>query len=198
MMNEELEATTSSENDGNIQKYQLKKSGTALTIEQVLDLWESDESFIDFYTYIFKQCGFNSYVWEMPPISINSLADNFEFVLMKTPGTSAKPDIDTFSEFFDASAQNHGVVSFLNLGHDAKLVVPSPLANGANYSGLASFFSEAPLEQQRALWRVTAQQAKLRLSEQNTWVSVAGGGVSWLHIRLDVRPKYYRYKPYAN
>ncbi|MGI9175867.1 MAG: DUF6940 family protein [Rhodothermales bacterium] len=23
------------------------------------------------------------------------------------------------------------------------------------------------------------------------WLSTAGGGVSWLHVRLDSRPKYY-------
>jgi len=29
-----------------------------------------------------------------------------------------------------------------------------------------------------------------------TWLSTAGGGVAWLHVRLDTRPKYYRYNPY--
>lgn len=28
------------------------------------------------------------------------------------------------------------------------------------------------------------------------WLNTAGGGVAWLHIRLDHRPKYYRYLPY--
>ena len=30
------------------------------------------------------------------------------------------------------------------------------------------------------------------------WVSTAGAGVSWLHVRLDDRPKYYGYQPYRN
>jgi hypothetical protein len=28
------------------------------------------------------------------------------------------------------------------------------------------------------------------------WLSTAGAGVSWLHVRLDDRPKYYGYAPY--
>jgi hypothetical protein len=28
------------------------------------------------------------------------------------------------------------------------------------------------------------------------WLSTAGAGVSWLHVRLDDRPKYYGYRPY--
>ncbi len=28
------------------------------------------------------------------------------------------------------------------------------------------------------------------------WLSTAGGGVAWLHVRLDSRPKYYGYSPY--
>ncbi|MBX3248007.1 MAG: hypothetical protein KF901_12575 [Myxococcales bacterium] len=28
------------------------------------------------------------------------------------------------------------------------------------------------------------------------WLSTAGLGVDWLHVRLDARPKYYRHAPY--
>ena len=30
------------------------------------------------------------------------------------------------------------------------------------------------------------------------WVSTAGLGVSWLHVRLDARPKYYRHDAYTD
>ena len=192
-----FEAVSISENEGNIQKFRIINSGCELEYRQVLDLWECDQGFAEFYSSIFKKCGFDSYIWEMPPVSTNTLDQAFEFVILNTPKSSIKPDIDTFAEFFDRNAKNHGIVSFLNLGHDAMLVVPSPLRDGANYSGLSEFFTEAPLDQQKSLWKVTAHQIKLRLSEKNTWVSVAGGGISWLHIRLDSRPKYYRYLPYT-
>jgi len=193
----EFEAESISQNEGNLQKFRIKKSGNELKYREVLDLWENNQEFTEFYSSIFKKCGFASYIWETPPISTDSLNQAFEFVILNTPKSSLKPDVDTFSEYFDEKTKNYGVVSFLNLGHDAMLVVPSPLRNGSNYSGLAEFFSEAPLDQQRAFWKVTAHQIKLRLSNKSTWVSVAGGGIAWLHIRLDSRPKYYRYMPYT-
>jgi hypothetical protein len=192
-----FEAVSTSENNGNVQKFRISKSGCELGNRQVLDLWESDNEFAEFYSAIFKKCGFGSYTWETPPISTSTLDQIFEFVILNAPKSSSTPDVDTFSEFFDRNANHHGIVSFLNLGHDAMLVVPSPLRDGANYSGLAEFFYEAPLDQQRALWKVTAHQIKLRLSEKNIWVSVVSGGISWLHVRLDSSPKYYSYMPYT-
>ena len=37
-----------------------------------------------------------------------------------------------------------------------------------------------------------------RVNEIPVWLSTAGGGVAWLHVRLDDRPKYYSYAPYKN
>jgi len=36
-----------------------------------------------------------------------------------------------------------------------------------------------------------------RLGERRLWISTAGGGVAWLHVRLDSSPKYYGFRPYA-
>jgi hypothetical protein len=191
-----FEAFAESENNGNIQRFRLSEDGRALAYRKVLELWECDQEFVDFYLSIFRKCGFDSYVWETPAVSTDTAERPFEFVLHNTPRASQTPDLDTFAQYFDRNSANHGIVAFPNLGHDAILVVPSPYRDNANYSGLADFFREAPIDQQRALWKVTAQQVKLNLSEKPTWVSVAGGGISWLHIRLDSRPKYYRYMPY--
>jgi hypothetical protein len=40
------------------------------------------------------------------------------------------------------------------------------------------------------------QRVAIQLGTAPVWVSTAGMGVSWLHVRLDNRPKYYGYKPY--
>ena len=194
---ERFEALAKSENNGNIQKFRLRKEGRELEYREVLILWEKDQEFLDFYISIFKKCEFNSYIWETPPISTDTVDQPFEFALLNTPIASKTPDRETYEEYYDLDTPNHGVVSFPNLGHDAVLVVPSPFRKDANYSGFAEFFREAPIDQQRSLWMVTAHQVKLQLSEKPTWVSVAGGGIAWLHIRLDSRPKYYRYMPYT-
>ncbi len=35
-----------------------------------------------------------------------------------------------------------------------------------------------------------------RIGAMPVWLSTAGAGVSWLHVRLDTRPKYYHHGPY--
>lgn len=192
-----FEAITESENEGNIQKFRLTKDGAELSYRKVLELWERDEGFIDFYLSLLKKCGFQSFLWEVRPVSIATIDQPFEFVLHSIPRTGYNPDYDTFRAYFNTTTPNHGVVVFPNLGHDAILVVPSPFRKKANYSGFADFLRESPVYQQRALWKVTAHQIRLNLSDEPTWISVAGGGIAWLHIRLDSKPKYYRYAPYT-
>ena len=34
------------------------------------------------------------------------------------------------------------------------------------------------------------------VNDKPTWLSTAGMGVAWLHVRLDQRPKYYAHRPY--
>ena len=35
-----------------------------------------------------------------------------------------------------------------------------------------------------------------RIDDRPVWLSTAGMGIAWLHIRLDDRPKYYGYREY--
>jgi hypothetical protein len=65
------------------------------------------------------------------------------------------------------------------------------------YPHLARFVRRAPAAQQIELWSHLARALETRLSPARLWVSTAGLGVDWLHVRLDSRPKYYRYAPYA-
>ncbi len=37
-----------------------------------------------------------------------------------------------------------------------------------------------------------------RVSRKPVWLNTAGGGVAWLHVRLDDRPKYYGYQNYKS
>ena len=183
--------------NGNIKKYYLCRNGADLAYREVLSLWEQDQEFLDFYLSIFRQSGFESYVWETPPVTTDSLIRKFEFVLINNPTAACAPDHDTFMEYFDSQGQHNGVVVFPNLGGDAMLVVPSPSSDSINYSGLSKFYSEAPVDQQRSLWQVVAGEIRSKVSAEKIWVSVAGGGISWLHIRIDTVPKYYRYSSYT-
>jgi hypothetical protein len=61
---------------------------------------------------------------------------------------------------------------------------------------LAAFVRLAPAQQQSALWRSVGEAMQRRLSKKPVWLSTAGAGVPWLHVRLDDLPKYYGYRPY--
>ena len=88
------------------------------------------------------------------------------------------------------------MVSFANIGGDATLVVPSPRGLDRVYGHLAAFVRGAPESQVRSLWRVLGQVVATLVSNTPVWVSTAGGGVAWLHVRIDSRPKYYAHAEY--
>lgn len=191
-----FEALAQREKAGDLLKVKICEQGRVLSYAAVLDFWEDDQNFVDFYLSLLKHCGFSSYVWETPALSEASADREFEFVIQSARFFAVQPDQATFAAFFDSESAPEGIVSFLNLGGDALLVVPSPHSDRDDYSNLAAFCREAPIAQQRALWREVAVQAKARLSNRPFWLSVAGGGVNWLHVRLDSSPKYYRYGSY--
>jgi hypothetical protein len=138
---------------------------------------------------------FSAFRWETPPITRASADLPFEFVLLDSPGLTSQPDPDAFAEHFRGSAD---VVSFPNLKNDAILVVPCPLGRISAYGHLAAFVREAPDAQKHLLWQLVlvGELMKRRLGPRPIWLSTAGAGVSWLHVRLDQKPKYYGHGRY--
>ena len=115
---------------------------------------------------------------------------------MDSPGLAATPDPISFATQFAAKKSAESVVVFPNLGNDALLVVPCPIAPAGAYGHLAAFVRKAPELQRHALWRAVGEALTERLGREPIWLSTAGAGVAWLHVRLDARPKYYGYPPY--
>ena len=99
-----------------------------------------------------------------------------------------------------ARARCGPVAVFLNLGGDATLVAPvddastSPSASACAH--LADFVRGADADARHALLRAMAEVVEARVGDSPTWVSTNGAGVSWLHVRIDRRPKYYVHEPY--
>ena len=52
------------------------------------------------------------------------------------------------------------------------------------------------MKQRHELWRRVWQVMMQRLGAAPLWLSMAGMGVSWLHVRLDLSPKYYGFPDY--
>jgi len=119
-----------------------------------------------------------------------------EWVLVPTRAFDVTPpDPSSFREALEGATR---VATFANLRGDATLVVPTEDADRAVYGHLASFVRGAPREQVDALFVAvgTALQSVRSRSKDTLWLSTAGLGVDWLHVRIDSRPKYYRHGPY--
>ena len=178
-------------------RFHVAAGGQSLAWAEVLDLWRGQPRFADAFSDVLAAMPWSIFRWETPPLTTDGLNTAFECVVVDSPELSAAPDPTPFAEHLRQAGESP-VVRFANLGGDAWLVVPRPLADATVYAHLASFVRGAPRTQQRALWREVARAMQQRLGEQPVWLSTAGGGVAWLHLRLDSRPKYYMHAPYRS
>ena len=74
-----------------------------------------------------------------------------------------------------------------------------PNKSPSAYTHLKKFVRHAPPNQVDALIREVGREMLQRIEEkgdENVYLSTSGLGVSWLHMRMDARPKYYTYQPY--
>ncbi|MDZ7659675.1 DUF6940 family protein [Fodinibius sp.] len=177
-------------------KYQLYQQKQQLSYAQFLDLLEQQtEEFRQFFIDLLANLPFRAYHWETPPVTKHSLNKSFEFVVSQTPGINLPPDPEPFQQYFQPGKK---VAVFDNLGGDAKLIAPTSTEQDLNYSHIGVFTDNAPREQQLALWQTVGKVTKDSISDQPLWLNTAGGGVAWLHVRLDSTSKYYRHRPYTS
>ena len=154
-----------------------------------------DESFRDLFLNEMQAAPYLAFRWETPPLATTNIEQPFECLLHDSPELDVPADPTDFHTYFQTGTE---VVSFKNLGSDATLIVPCPIAKSANYSHIGAFHRSAPLSQQHAFWIAVANAALTRIGPLPMWLSTAGGGVDWLHMRLDERPKYYRHLPWRH
>jgi hypothetical protein len=178
-------------------RYMLAMSGRRLSFAQVLDLWQHDIAFSKYFTSTLVDSRFHAFRWETPPINQANKSRKFEFTLLDEPRLARRPDEQTFAEHF-AKGESDEVVVFPALGKGTTLISPKPTYEATIYSDLASFLRSASESQSTALWQAVGHAMSDHISDEPLWLSTAGGGVAWLHVRLDRRPKYYGYEPYTN
>ena len=168
-----------------------------MTFSQVISGWRTDESFVAEWVAQLTEIPFDAYCLETPPLTNRMLSEPFECVFVDSPLLARQEaDSQPFQEHFRKS---NGSVAFQSLGKDALLVAPCPVNESTCYTHLAAFLRSAAKEEARQLWRTVAQGLEERLADDAPiWLSTAGLGVSWLHVRMDTRPKYYRHRAYAS
>ena len=183
-------------NNGLAQKFRINKNAEPMRYADALDLWQHSDSFRSFFISILTDAPFSAYRWETPPLTLDSVNRDFEFVLLDSPFLDLPPEPEAFASYFTSVESDAGIVVFENLGKDAVLVAPTPQAPDSAYPHIAAFTRNGPGPQNHDLWRTVGRTMQQRITNRPVWLSTAGGGVAWLHVRLDCRPKYYGFSPY--
>lgn len=177
-------------------KVRLQNDSRELSFREVIELWRVNAEFRTYITSVISESSFEAFFWETPPVTEQTQLQPFEFVLVEGTSLSRlRADPAPFMSKFSSRASQQ-VLTFPNLGGDAVLIVPAPLGDRDYYTHFAQFLRNAPRSQVDAFWQSTGEAMQERISKAPVWLSTAGMGVSWLHLRLDSRPKYYRYSPY--
>jgi hypothetical protein len=166
------------------------------TFAEVIHAWQYDTRFRSWFNSLLSHAPYEAFRWETPAVSASNISRPFECVLLDSPGLKVPADSQAFAKQFIAKDEN--VVTFPNLGGDAILAVPCPIADQSAYSHLAAFVRNAPESQRQALWKAVGVAMQGRIGKKPVWLSTAGAGVSWLHVRLDDRPKYYGFASYRS
>lgn len=139
--------------------------------------------------------GLPAVAWETAPLSRRAGARPMEQRVLPHPALArAEADPRPFAEHIASGAGTEEVRWFENYGADARLVVPCAPRPGCPFGHLIAFLGAASASQEDGLWQLVGRLAceHVARSEAPLWVSTAGMAVSWLHVRLDLRPKYYR------
>jgi hypothetical protein len=177
-------------------RFALDLESRPATFADVLHGWQRDAEFRSLFNTLLSQTPYTAFRWETPTVTLATVSRPFEFVLLDSPRLAAHPDPKAFAAHFRRAGADIAV--FPNLGGDAILVVPAPLAAPSAYGHLAAFVRLAPEAQRHALWQAVATAMTHRIGRDPVWLSTAGAGVSWLHVRLDDQPKYYGFAPYRS
>ncbi|MGE0549337.1 MAG: hypothetical protein AB7R00_19860 [Kofleriaceae bacterium] len=138
-----------------------------------------------------------AFAWEMPALSAATSDRDAVFAIIDSPEL-ARVHADP-SPFAAQLAQCDRIATFANLGGDATLIVPSPRA-APDAAHLAAFIRSASVDIIDDLWSAVGRAVMRRRAAKPdpVWISTAGLGVHWLHVRLDDRPKYYRHRAFTN
>lgn len=150
---------------------------------EVLSNWESGE------IMKFPSSIKNKFQWNTSVLKNNGDCEYKESFRIE-PNLPDAQDFTPFQEYITQS-KNKYVISFPNLSNDTILIIPTP-KRGKNYATLYDFSRNGSKTQQREFWRKVANEARNFMNIQGkVWISVHGLGVSYLHVRISNKPKYY-------
>jgi len=149
-------------------KAALSGNSGVLSFRAVIELWCNNAEFREYFATFVSESPLDVFFWETPPVTVRTLDRPFEFVLVQAASLSRlQPDPSPFKSHF-SSRRSEEVLTFPNLGGDAILMVPAPLANENCYTHLGRFLRAAPQAQVDALWRSVGLARQKRISSVPT------------------------------
>src|SRR5690606_32209774 len=119
----------------------------AASYAEVIEAWRNEQSFRTFFNQLLADVPFTAFRWETPAVTKKTIGRGFEFVVLDSPGLTRRPDRDSFADQFFQAGSDRDVITFDNLGRNAVLVVPAPLADDKHYPHLGAFVRGAPATQ---------------------------------------------------
>ncbi|MCC9603726.1 hypothetical protein LOC67_24515 [Stieleria sp. JC731] len=191
-----FDAKTETVGDSRVMKYRILRQSELITFGDFLLLLRRHSEFRQFFTNLLVSSPFSAFRWETPALNSSSEKLPFEFVLLNSPRLARAADSSAFGDRFSGSKQVNDVLSFPNLGRNAQMIVPCPTGRDECYTHLASFLRDGPPEQIDRMWQVVGSETRKVVGDKTRWLSTAGGGVAWLHVRIDTKPKYYGFTEY--
>ena len=82
------------------------------TFAEVIGLLESSAEFRSFFTRSIQEAGYDSYFWEVPPVTSATVNQPFEFVVVEGASLEfLRPDPKPFAEHFAARAGASRIVA---------------------------------------------------------------------------------------
>jgi hypothetical protein len=190
-------STNASLSIGRVTRRTLADASGPLSSGAVLRLLADSADFRTWFTSMLLEDAPDAFRWETPALSLETLSRPFECVLIDDPRLQRTAEPLAFATYFQGRHAETYALSVPNLGRTSELIVPRGIASPATYVHLASFLRGAPASQIDALWRCAGETTLRSLSDRPLWLSTAGAGVAWLHVRVDRVPKYYWHRPYA-
>ena len=183
----------------------LNPDRTPVSFRQAVDLWANEAGgamFRLFTSLTLASSTFPAFRWETPSVNKATEGCDFEFVIIDAPELQRKENSASFSDPFQqhkARDPKQVQATFPNIGGNAVLVAPLPANTaGVNHCHLGSYLRTADQADCDALWIAVGRAMQARINERHVWLNTAGGGVAWLHVRLDDRPKYYHHAEYKD
>ena len=191
-------------------KYNFERNNIVLSYKEALQLLEAQNiEFIDILTSSIEQFPSPAVFWECIPVTYNQLSNqSFEYVILPAKELNdINVNITPFQDKFKDHIGEPNIKVFSNLKKDAVLIVPTPnneeetTEPPSYFAHLSKFIRGAKIKQIQHFWQnIGASMLNTLASStdpnKKLWLSTSGLGVSWLHVRIDTRPKYYNYIEY--